>query len=355
MRERAATVTERDVPWFRELVARSRATAGAKVAQQPIVAQYSAALSAIASERPLLLILEDLHWVDSASSGLLLHLSRAAAHTRILILGTYRPEEVAVSRDQMVHPLAETLSELKRRHGDIWLDLGELAEADGRRFVEAYLDTQPNRLGPDFREALFDRTGGHALFTVELLREMRERGDLRHDDAGQWTQGPNINWNVLPARVEGAIEKRIQRLEQELQSILTIASIEGETFTAEVVARVQQVQARALVQRLSQELDKQHRLVVAHIMAWLGSQRLSLYRFRHQLFQHYVYHSLTEIERVYLHEAVGTVLEALYGDQNEQVAVQLVRHFEQAGLHEKAVTYLLQVGSGPRGCRPIRK
>jgi class 3 adenylate cyclase/tetratricopeptide (TPR) repeat protein len=344
VRERAATFADRDAHWWGRLVTRESADAGARVTQQPIFAQYTAALSAIARERPLLLILEDLHWVDSASSGLLFHLSREAARSRMLIVGTYRPDEVAVSRGEVVHPLAEMVSELKRWHGDIWLDLGELAEADGRRFVEAYLDTQPNQLGSLFREALFKRTGGHALFTVELVREMRDRGDLRQDADGQWIESPAINWNTLPARVEGVIEKRIQRLERELRSILTIASVEGETFTAEVVARVQQVQERGLVQRLSQELDKQHRLVVAHILAWLGSQRLSLYRFRHQLFQQYVYHSLTEMERAYLHEAVGSVLEALYGQQSEQVAVQLARHFEQAGLPEKAVAYLLQAG-----------
>src|SRR5262249_11620080 len=274
VRERAATFAERDASWFRALVALESAEASARVAQQPILAQYSAALSAIARERPLLLILEDLHWVDSASSDLLFHLSREAAHSRMLILGTYRPDELAVSRGETHHPLAEMLSELKRQHGDIWLDLGELAEMDGRRFVEAYLDTQPTQFGPAFREALFNRTGGHALFTVELVREMRERGDVRQDDEGQWIEGPTINWNVLPARVEGAIEKRIQRLETELRSILTIASVEGETFTAEVLARVQQVQERGLVQRLSQDLDKQHRLVRAHILAWLRSPRL---------------------------------------------------------------------------------
>jgi predicted ATPase/class 3 adenylate cyclase len=342
VRQRAATFAAPDVPWFRELVTLASVEASAKVEQQPIVTQYSAALSAIARERPLLLILEDLHWVDKASSSLLVHLSREASHSRMLILGTYRPDEVAVSHGETHHPLAEVLSELKRWHGDIWLDLGELAEADGRRFVEAYLDTQPNQLGPAFREALFARTGGHALFTVELVRELRERGDLLQDADGQWIDGPAINWNVLPVRVEGAIEKRIQRLEKELRSILTIASVEGETFTAEVVARVQQVSERALVQRLSQELDKRHRLVTAHILAWLGSQRLSLYRFRHQLFQQYVYQNLTEMERVYLHEAVGSVLEALYGEQSEPIAVQLARHFEQAGLTEKTITYLLQ-------------
>jgi predicted ATPase len=287
MRERAASFAAEGAPWFKQLVALTGADAGAKVEQQHIFAQYSAALSAIASQRPLLLILEDLHWADSASSGLLFHLSREVGRSRMLMVGTYRPDEVALSRGEMAHSLADILSELKRWHGDIWLDLGELAPAEGRRFVEAYLDMQPNRLGPAFREALFGRTGGHALFTVELLREMQERGDLYQDVHGQWIEGPAIDWNTLPARVEGVIEKRIQRLEKELQAILTIASVEGETFTAEVVARVQQLNERGLVQQLSRELDRRHRLVTAQILAWFGQQRLSLYRFRHQLFQHY--------------------------------------------------------------------
>src|SRR4030095_362456 len=102
------------------------------------------------------------------------------------------------------------------------------------RFVEAYLDTQPNRLGPAFRAALVDRTGGHALLTVALVGERGARGEVRQDADGQWIQGPAINWNTLPARVEGMIEKRIQRLETALRSILTIASGEGGVFTAAV-------------------------------------------------------------------------------------------------------------------------
>jgi predicted ATPase len=344
LHERAATFAPPDAPWFKQLAALTSADASTMLEQQRIFVQYTAALAAIARQRPLLLILEDLHWVDSASSGLLFYLSREVGRSRILMVGTYRPDELALSRGEIEHPLAGILSELKRRHGDIWLDLGELAPAEGRRFVEAYLDTQPNRLGPGFREALFQRTGGHALFTVELLREMQERGDLRKDADSQWVEGPAVDWNTLPARVEGVIEKRIQRLEKELQAILTIASVEGETFTAEVVARVQQLNERGLVQQLSRELDRRHRLVTAQILAWLGQQRLSLYRFRHQLFQHYLYHNLAEMERTYLHEAVGSVLEAIYGEQSEQVAVQLARHFEQAGLKSKAVHYLLQAG-----------
>src|SRR5690606_5791174 len=76
----------------------------------------------------------------------------------------------------------------------------------------------------------------------------------------------------------------------------------------------------------------------------IGNQRLSRYRFRHYLFQHYLYQCLNASERAYLHEAVGSTLESLYGEQTEQVAVQLAHHYEQAGITEKAVTYLLRAG-----------
>jgi hypothetical protein len=81
---------------------------------------------------------------------------------------------------------------------------------------------------------------------------------------------------------------------------LTIASIEGVTFTAEVVAQVQQLDQRALVQQLSRELDKRHRLVKAQALEWLdpGRQRISIYRFRHHLFQQYLYHRLDDMYAV---------------------------------------------------------
>ncbi len=342
--ERATPFAPPDAPWFKQLTTMTTSDQSVGLEQKQILAQYTALLKSLAAQRPLLLILEDLHWVDVSSNALLFHLSREVGNECILIVGSYRPDEVALSRGEVRHPLADIMGELKRRRGDIWLDLGELAPVEERRFVEAYLDTEPNRLGRAFREALFRHTGGHALFTVELLREMQARGDLRQDEAGYWVEGEAIDWAKLPTRVEGVIETRISRLTEELQAILTVASIEGETFTAEVVARVQQLNERGLVQQLSRELDKQHRLVTAQALEWLGRQRRSLYRFRHHLFQHYLYYNLDDMERTYLHEAVGQALEALYGEQTEPVAVQLARHFEQAGLREKAVGYLLQAG-----------
>ena len=205
--------------------------------------------------------------------------------------------------------------------------------------MQVYLKTEPNRLSESFQEALYQHTGGHALFVIELQREMKERGGLRRGEGGLWEESEAIDWQTFPAKFDGVIERRIGHLDEDLQSLLTVASVEGESSTAEVVARVQALNERNLVRRLSRELDNQHRLVTAQALERLGAQRLSLYRFRHQLFQQYLYTNLDDMERTYLHKEVGLVIETLYADQSEQVAVQLARHFEEAGIAEKAVAY----------------
>jgi DNA-binding SARP family transcriptional activator len=338
---RATTFAGLDAPWFRQLSARMETPYRDNLQQKRLFGQVARLLKAVAMERPLLFILEDLHWADDATTGLLFHLSRAIGDSRILLLGTYRPDEIAVGQDTDRHPLAHSIGELKRQHGDIWLDLGEVNDREGRAFIDAYLDTEQNRLDEDFRQALFEHTGGHALFVVELLRGMQERKDLIQDEDGAWTTQNGIDWQTLPARVEGVIEQRFGRLDAEMQSTLIVASVEGMTFTAEVVAQVRKQSARELVRRLSGEVDRQHRLVRAGPLATAGSQRLSHYHFRHHLFQQYLYQGLDETELVYLHEDVGRALEGVYGDEARQIAARLARHFEEAGLTAQAVGYLI--------------
>jgi DNA-binding SARP family transcriptional activator len=344
LQARAATFAPSDAEWFQQLRLFTNGDPRMQLEERRLFTQYTEALKAVAAQRPLLLILEDLHWVDAASNSLLSHLSREIEHSRILVVGTYRPDELVMSRKLERHPLAGIVGELKRQHGDIWLDLGTLSPGEERAFVDAYLDMQPNQLGETFRAALFRHTGGHALFTAELLRDMRERGYLYHNVEGYWVAGETVDWSALPAKVGGVIEQRIGRLEEELQEILAAASVEGEVFTAEITARVQQLAEQELVQRLGRELERQHRLVRVESLERVGQQRLSRYRFRHHLFQRYLYGRLTESERAYLHEAVGYAMETLYAGETRLVAVQLAHHFEQAGLAEKAVVYLQQAG-----------
>ena len=73
--------------------------------------------------------------------------------------------------------------------------------------MDAILDTEPNKLEDAFREALFKRTGGHPLFTVELLRDMQSRGGLVQDEAGRWCEGQGLDWETFPARIEAVIAR----------------------------------------------------------------------------------------------------------------------------------------------------
>ena len=317
--------------------------AGARLDQARIFAQCTALLHAISTQRPLLLILEDLHWADASSINLLFHCCRHLRGHAICLVGTYRHNAVAVSRDGQPHPLVGVMAELKRQYGDIWLDLAAVDATQGQHFVDAYLDAQAVALEEEptqsFRQALFAHTRGHPLFTVELVHDLQMRGELQRAADGFWVVARPIDWARLPAKVEGVIEQRLAGLEGELHQALTIASVEGETFTAEVIAQVQGDAARTLVHRLSSEGDRQHHLVNAQAMDWVGSQRLARYRFRHHLFQRYLYQQLDESERVYLHEAVGQALEVLYGAQVAAIAVPLARHFQLAGQANKAINY----------------
>jgi adenylate cyclase len=342
--------------WLEKLERRARQSAegavpgGGGIDQAQIFEQYANVLSALAAKQPLLLVLDDLQWADAASLELLFRLGRRVGGSRILLVGTYRPDEVALGRPSSSsghverHPLEKVLAEFKRIYGDVWLDLDRAREAEGQRFVDAFLDTEPNRLGEAFRRALCHHTGGHPLFTIELLRAMQERGDLVRDAQARWVEGPSLDWGALPARVDGVIEERLGRLEGEMQQALEVASVEGEDFIAEVVAHVQAADPRHLIRRLSGELDRRHRLVSAQGTRRLEGQRLSLYRFMHNLFQAYLYKSLDDVERAYLHEDVGSALEDLYGEGADEIAVQLAWHFAEAGVAEKAIPYLQRAG-----------
>ncbi|UCC63664.1 MAG: AAA family ATPase [Anaerolineae bacterium] len=323
--------------------------AGAEeLTQSGLFEQYTAVLHALAAQRPLLLALDDMQWADTASIGLLFHLGQRVGGSQILILGAYRPEEVALGRNGGRHPLGKALAEFKRHSGDVWVDLAQADQREGRQFVQAYLDTEPNRLGEGFRRALFGHTAGHPLFTIEMLRAMQERGDLVRDEDGRWVEGPTLDWKTLPTRVEAVIEERVGRLEAELREILSVASVEGEEFTAQVVARVQEIGERQLLQRLSRELEKRHRLVREGEEIQVGRQRLSRYWFAHALVQGYLYNGLGAGERALLHHEVAEVLEELYEGRTDEISPQLARHYAEAGEREKAVEYLSCAGDRAR-------
>lgn len=316
--------------------------------QSHLLEQYTSVILALAEKQPLILLLDDLHWADEASISLLFHLSRRLSAARVLIIGAYRAHEITLGRGGQRHPLEATLNELKRYYGDIWVDLGNLQADTNRQFVDQVLDAECNVVDDAFRAALFERTAGHALFTIELVQYLKERGYLRRNEQGQWEVSPDLRWDGLPARVEGVIRERINRLEPEEHELLATAAILGESFSADILATLLKLNLREVVRSLSGSLSKAHALIKAEGFERTAGHRMSMYSFRHNLMHKFFYDSMDEIERGFLHEEAGIALEIFFGEDPGTAAVQLAWHFSEAGITDKAVNYLVMAGHQAR-------
>jgi tetratricopeptide (TPR) repeat protein len=348
------------------------------VEQERIFEQYTNVLEALASHRPIVLILDDLQWADAASISLLFRLGRRIGDSRVLVIGTYRPNDVALGRptgpgrESERHPLLPVVNELKRYGGDIEIQLDRGSGATGRdveerkkrayEFVSAYIDAaySPHNLDEHTIGLIAERTGGHPLFTIELLRSLEERGWLtcqppgapsasvtsphRADVEGVWTCPLTFGLDALPPRMEAVVAERIDRLTDEQRRVLTVASVEGDEFTAQVIAHVEGLSDLALVQIIEEDLQKRHQLVQELGIKRHDGKVLFLYQFRHRPFQRYLYDQLGMAQRLLLHNAVGEALESIYGDDIHNLEVTLAHHFLAAGNDTKALKYLVAAG-----------
>lgn len=209
----AMSATSAKAAWITQLRAEvtRRRTAQSSLEQSALFGEYTNVLRQLAEHHPLLVILDDLHWADEASLGLLFHLGRRLPGSRILVLAAYRPEELAHGHNDKHVTLKDILGEFKRTYEEVWIDLVVTDQAEGRKFVDAILDSEPDRFEEPFRQ-----TRGHPLFTVELLRDMQSRGDLVRDASGRWFEGKDLDWGTLPARVEAVVARRLDRLDEGL-------------------------------------------------------------------------------------------------------------------------------------------
>lgn len=311
--------------------------------ERRIFEQYTALLRRLAAKHPLVLVVDDLQWVDQASAGLLFYLGRQLTESSVLLIGLYRPAEVELGREKDRHPLEKVINEFCRYFGDIQIDLDQAGVQEGWAFVNKLLDTERNTLGAAFRKALYEHTEGQPLFTVEMLRNLQERGSLVRNDRGEWVESAALDWATLPKKVEGVIDERVDRLTADLKKILRAASVEGQDFTAKVIAQVEEIKERQLLRQLCQEVEQQHRLVQQQADALVGPHILARFRFIHTLFQQHFY-QLAGAERRLLHGEIGALLEELYNGETDEIVFQLARHFEEAGAWTKAVDYLLRAG-----------
>ena len=287
--------------------------------------------------RPLLLFLDDLHWADASTVDLLAYIGSKCAALRLLLVLTYRPTDLLLSK----HPFAPVKQDLQARGVCREIALELLTRQD----VERYLALEfPQHRFPDELAALIHaRTEGNPLFMVDLLRHLRDRQVLAQEQ-GRWVLAqtlPDLQ-RELPESVRSMIERKIAQLGEEDRRLLVAASVQGFEFEAAVVARALALDAADVEEQL-ERLERVHafvRLVGEHEFP---DRTLTLrYRFVHVLYQNALYASLRPTRRVSLSAAVAQAVVGYYGEKSVAVAGELALLLEAAREFTRATDYFLQ-------------
>lgn len=296
--------------------------------EETLFYQYTELLFAAAEQSPVVLFLDDLHWADEATCSLLGHLSRRVDEKRVLILGTYRPAEVQMEG----HPVKKTRQELERYGVADRLELDPLETPALADVVEEELGAPPS---PELLHFLEKRAGTTPLFFVEFLRWLADQNFCRRI-GGEWDLVGRPDEIEVPRSAKSAIEKRLDRLDEDVERILEYASVQGDEFDSTVLSRLLDVDELELEERL-QSLVRRHRLIrPVGERDFPSGDFATVYRFRHSLFQDVLHSNLFGKRRVLLHRKTAEILEDLYGDQTEQVDFELSVHFDQGRQPEKA-------------------
>jgi|CXWL01.1.fsa_nt_gi tetratricopeptide (TPR) repeat protein len=310
------------------------------------------ALLALVSETPMVLVLEDLHWADAASIDLLGYLAPRLARWRLLVVVTYRPEDVAVSG----HPLRHVMRKL--------VPPGAAGEIIPRQFGHAeialYLQRELQATAPPELLAFLARaTEGNPLFVVNTVNHLLQTGAVLRvqDDLVLLSPLAELE-EAVPKGLMGVIEEKIERLSEEDRRLLQAASVQGDTFEAAVVARLLASDELAVEERLGQ-VARAHRLVepVGEIDFPTGSTS-TRFRFVHSLYQNALYASLLGRRRAVWHGEVAAALVALYGRYRDPVLVPLAVHYERARDLDRAIDTNIAAAEvvargNPRDARPL--
>lgn len=309
--------------------------------QVQLLEELTQVFRTVARLNPLLLILDDLQWADDASLNLLFHLGRRLKGSRILILGSYRKSEkikgqrAVKSGTEEAHTLENLILELVRQYGDIQIRLDQVSRSEGRAFIDAIVDLEPNRLGEAFRENLYRHTRGHPLFTIELIHSLRQNQNIMLDGAGYWVENISSPPAPLPARVEAVIEQRLAGLDPLQRELLDVACVEGEGFTAEIIANVLGLDLAAVLKSFTHDLGQQHHIIQEQGQLHVQSLSLNRFQFHHTLTQEYLYSQLIPGEKRRLHRRLAEELEKILSEpESKGIAhVEYLDTFGPALLH----------------------
>jgi DNA-binding CsgD family transcriptional regulator/tetratricopeptide (TPR) repeat protein len=290
--------------------------------QEEFFATASAFITDTAERQPLLLLLEDIHWADSASLGLLRYVARHISDRRVLLATTYRHDELSRG-----HPLDELIPHLVRESAAVRVELRRLSVDDVRELARAHY-ALPNAVCDELAGYLHRRSDGNPFFTVELLREL-ERDRVLVAGTDGWRLGA-LEDRPVPLLVRQIIEARLQRLDSPSRRLLENAAVIGQEVPIDLWQAVSGASDDQLI-RASEQAIASHLIVES-----LDGGSL---RFTHALVRETLYRSQVVLSRRIQHRAVAEAL----ASQPDPVPEVVAHHFEQAS-DSRAVEWLVRAG-----------
>jgi DNA-binding SARP family transcriptional activator/predicted ATPase len=281
----------------------------------------------LASNQPLLLMLDDLQWCDRETLAWLHYLLRSDIQARLLIIGAVRSEEVEAD-----HPLMSLILDLRRSQQLTEIELTPLNEAETISLAENIAGRQ---LDPTLAQRLYQETEGNPLYVVEIVRAGLHGGNRgpKMGDQNIALQAqpstPELHFLPLPPTVQAVIEARLAQLSPEASKLVNLAATIGRGFTFDVLLRASDSDEDTLVRSLD---ELWHRRIVRE-------QGADAYDFSHDKIREVAYTELSKARRRFYHHRVAQALETACTSNLDAVSPQVAVHYEQAGLAEQAIPY----------------
>ena len=290
----------------------------------------SAMLNVAATDGPVLVVLEDLHWADKPSLLLLKHVLRSLDERPLFLLGTYRDTDLA-----RTHPLSAVLGDLRRDHLVIKATLRGLSASEVSRLIGLSTGIEP---APSFADAVCDQTLGNPFFVNGLIEHLGRTGLLETRN-GRLSATVDLRQATVPESVAEVVGRRLSRLSEAANDVLRAASVIGEAFRLDVLEAVAELPAESVLE-----------LVESAIAGGLVVEDAAgTFRFSHTLVRRVLYEELSTVRRIRLHWRIGEALESwLDGGAPEGARLlEMAFHFlEGAGAGDvgRAVEYAIQAG-----------
>jgi tetratricopeptide (TPR) repeat protein len=269
--------------------------------------------------QPLMVIFEDLHWIDEATQEFLNLLADSLGTAKLLLLVNYRPE--------YSHRWSS-----KTYYTQLRLD--PLGKASADEMLTALLGDNRDLL--PLRRLIIDRTEGNPFFMEEIVQVLLEEGALVRDRAGIKLTEP-LNALKIPPSVQGILAARIDRLPADAKELLQTLAVTGREFPLSLI--------QALVAKSDEELDRLlNDLQLGEFIYEQPATGGIEYIFKHALTQEVAYNSVLVERRRQLHERTATALETLYASSIEEHLADLAHHYGRSANADKAVEYLTRAG-----------